>query len=338
MNPNRSNNNQLEENTFYRTVHFLWINRRTIITATLVSAVLSLIISFLLPVKYKAIATFYPAKAQDLVINDSGVKRGNFGEFGEEEEAEQMLELMASENFKMEIVDVADLFNHYEIDPGSMTGRSDMLLAYDGNVSSSRTKYNAIQVEVIDKSPEKSAEIANAITDHVDLFRNEVVRTRTDKTLHYVEGQMDSLQGRMNADKTRLAELNEMGVISRDERVGLYQALGEASTSRAALQNQIAANQKYGSEYDLIDNRLLYYADDYQNLENRIIQLRAESSPDNSYKFEVQRASKPEKKAKPKRSIVVIVGTLLGLIIVILILLYRDRWPKLRDKLESQEY
>ncbi len=94
--------------------HYRW----TLSIVVVIAAVASIIISFLIEPKYKASVIVFPAPSTTL--SKSLIPMENFAKnsvFGEDEEVEQILQVLNSDEIMERIVAQFDLMNHYEIDP-----------------------------------------------------------------------------------------------------------------------------------------------------------------------------------------------------------------------------
>src|SRR4051812_33030244 len=85
------------------------------ISAALISGIASLVIRN----KYKSTVVVFPATTNSIsksLLNDNYVKEDVL-QFGEEEQAEQMLQILNSDAIRGRIIQKYKLLKHYEIDP-----------------------------------------------------------------------------------------------------------------------------------------------------------------------------------------------------------------------------
>jgi deoxyadenosine/deoxycytidine kinase len=100
-------------------------------------------------------------------------------DFGEEEQAEQLVQILQSSRIKDRIIKKYDLLADYEISENDPNKYYKLNKAYYGNFSFNRTRYGSIQIDVLDKDPKKAAAMANDIVDLIDTVKNEMIRERT---------------------------------------------------------------------------------------------------------------------------------------------------------------
>ena len=95
---------------------FLWRNRKVLGIVTGVAFVVSVIISLLLTPLYLSTAIVFPTASSNVSFSEQrNVKAGSM-DFGEEDQAEQLVQILSSSRIKDKIVSKYNLLNHYEID------------------------------------------------------------------------------------------------------------------------------------------------------------------------------------------------------------------------------
>src|SRR5210317_655069 len=102
-------------------IYFLYFWRKPLITITLLAIAASILFSspwFITP-KYKSTVILFPVATNSiskaLISQQSGIKEDVLG-FGEEEQAEQMLQILNSNLIRDRIVSQFNLLEHYGID------------------------------------------------------------------------------------------------------------------------------------------------------------------------------------------------------------------------------
>jgi capsular polysaccharide biosynthesis protein len=123
------------------------------------AAILAMIFSspwFITP-KFKSYAVVYPA---------------NVSPYSEESEAEQMFQILQSQDIKDSVIAKFDLARHYKIDPSYKYYRTALNYEYTQSVNITKTPYDAVSIEVLDKDPQMASDMVNAII----AFYNKKVR------------------------------------------------------------------------------------------------------------------------------------------------------------------
>ena len=90
-----NNSNNIEFNSF-DLIAFVWRKRKVFILVGLLAAIASSIASFMIEEKYESTVTLYPAKSSSVTFNEVITEDQSVSKFGEEDEAEQMLQILES--------------------------------------------------------------------------------------------------------------------------------------------------------------------------------------------------------------------------------------------------
>ncbi|NOY50838.1 MAG: hypothetical protein GXO88_09800 [Chlorobi bacterium] len=108
--------------------------------------------AFITPL-YKSQAVLYPA---------------NVEAYSEESETEQMLQVFGSQDIKDSVINKFKLGGHYGIDKGYKHYKTILYYEYSEKISINKTPYEAVSIEVLDKSPDTAAMIVNSLIHYYD--------------------------------------------------------------------------------------------------------------------------------------------------------------------------
>jgi len=303
----------------------IWKNRMLFLLTGFSSVVISAVIAMLLPVYYQASSMIFPARTSSIILNESGVNRGNISDFGEVEEAEQLLQIMDSEVLKMMVIGKYDLFGHYGIDPKSKYARSKILQKYNSRIDIKRTKYNSIQISAIDHEPIMAADLANSIISFTDSVKNKMIRDRAEASLPMVEQEYLRLEKEIQEIMDTLHRFQDSGVVGEWERASLHEAYSVAINNldretAKKLEQRIAINGKYGDEFDILKRRRDINVDQFYRIRSLRNQFLNDSRLSIPQQFVVDYAMIPDKKSYPVRWLIV-TGTTVGVLLIVLFLL-----------------
>ena len=253
-------------------------------------------------------------------------------DFGEEEQAEQLVQILQSSRIKDRIVKKYHLMADYEIAENDPNKYYKLNKAYYGNFSFNRTRFGSIQIDVLDKDPKKAADMANDIVDLIDTVKNEMIRERTIPAFEINLRKKKQMEHERDSLLTRLEDLAKQGVLPNDVRATLYQALVDSKSpaEKTEIQRKIDVNTKFGSVYDGLEyqrNEKIVKIEDF-----RISYEQAESDANAQFnhKFVVEKAVVADRKEKPKRMIIVLVSTIGGFIFGLFFLLIQQRIKELK--------
>jgi tyrosine-protein kinase Etk/Wzc len=311
---------------------FLWKNRKVLVIITGVAFVVSVVVSLLLTPLYLSTAVVFPTASSNVSFSEQrNVKAGSM-DFGEEDQAEQLVQILSSSRIKDKIVAKYDLLNHYEIDANDENKNFKLNEEYNDHFSFTRTKFGSIQIDVLDKDPELAAKMANDIVDLIDTVKNEMIRERTRPAFEINIRKMKQLEKDKDSVINRLDSLAKLGVVSTDVRSNLFQALVDSKSpeEKRDIKAQIEANMKFGSLFDALEHKRNEMIINIETFKVAYEQAESDANAQFNHKFVVEKAVVADKKEKPKRMIIVLVATLGGFVLGVFFLLIRDKIQELK--------
>ncbi len=165
-----------------------------LLVVVLVAAGLSAIFSgprFITPL-FKSYAVVYP---------------DNIKTYSKESTTEQMIQVFESQDITDSMINKFGLLKHYKINTGYKYYRTELLRRYHENVKIGKTSYEAVKVEVFDRSPDT----AKLMVDALLRFYNEKVRRmqkeKFGELARAYAGQLRRQRIFMDSLKDRLREL-----------------------------------------------------------------------------------------------------------------------------------
>jgi hypothetical protein len=299
-------------------VNFFWRWRKTIILVCLLAGLMAVIISspLITKPKYKATHVFYPTTNNSIsnaLLTELNQRQKDPLEFGEEEEAEKALQILQSSELRSRLVRNFNLLKHYGIDPKKETQPQTALdYKIEENMSFSRTRYLSIKIEVLDEDPQMAANIANGIAALYDTVKTEIQKQIADPALAIVERALKEKQNKLTGLKDQLRELGNKGITNYEEQSRalaeeIYKAQAQGQMGRVKdLNEQQKTLVSHGGDFialnELIQQEAIKESDLIAQYEKRLVDVKENMS----HKFTVSAASKPEIKAWPKRTLVVL--------------------------------
>src|SRR3990172_12356127 len=110
-----------KESTSFDSTHlllFIYKWRKTLFIITSVAAISSAVIALIIPNKYKSTVILYPTTTSSIskaLLSDNPSAKNDILQFGEEEEAEQMIQVLTSDEIMWRVTDKYKLLSHYRI-------------------------------------------------------------------------------------------------------------------------------------------------------------------------------------------------------------------------------
>jgi tyrosine-protein kinase Etk/Wzc len=313
-------------------IQFIWKKKTPILIITGIAAVVSIVVSFLITPLYLSTAIVFPAASGNVSFDAQRNVKAAAMDFGEEEQAEQLVQILQSSRIKDRLVKKYDLLADYDISENDPNKYYKLNKAYYGNFSFNRTRFGSIQIDVLDKDPKKAAAMANDIVDLIDTVKNEMIRERTIPAFEINLRKKKQMEYERDSLLRRLEDLAQLGVLPNDVRATLYQALvdSKSAAEKAEIQRKLDINSRYGTVYDGLEyqrNEKIVKIEDF-----RVSYEQAESDANAKFnhKFVVEKAVVADRKEKPKRMIIVFVSTIGGFIFGLFFLLIQQRLKELK--------
>lgn len=306
---------------------FIWRNRKLISIVTGITMLISLVVSFLLTPLYKSTAIVFPAATSTVSFSEQRNAKASSMDFGEEEQAEQLVQILQSSQIRNRIVDQFQLMKHYDIDESDPNKYFKLMEKYENMFSYTRTRYGSIQIDVLDRDAVLAADMANKIVDLIDTVKNSMVAERTIPAFEINKRKKQQLESDRDAVLDQLDSLAKMGVLSIDGRSSLFQAYvdSKSQSEKQEIKKTIDINMRFGARFDGLED---IRDEKIMQLEQfKVAYEQAESDANTifSHKFIVERAVVADKKDKPKRIIIVLLATVGAFIFMVFALLINDR-------------
>lgn len=313
-------------------VVFIWKNRKMIGIVTIVGAIVSLVVSLLMTPIFRSTAIVFPTATSTVSFSELSTAKAGAMDFGEEEQAEQLVQILQSSKIRDMIVEEYDLYKHYEIDDSDKNRRFKLMEQYNSNFNFVRTRYGSIQIDVLDEDPELAAKMANKVVDLIDTVKNEMLQQRTSEAFKVSQRKRKMLQFELDSISAKIDSLASVGVMSIDSRAGLYQAFVDATNSseKVEIKEKLMINEKYGSVYDQLEHLRREKITNMELFMATYEQTESDANAKLNHKFVVEQAVVADKKDKPKRSIVVILGTIGAFVFIVFALLLREKLRELK--------
>lgn len=294
----------------------LWRWKKSIILVMCLAVVGSAVVSLIIKEKFLSTAIIFPGKASTVELGEKFNVEQSMTAFGEEEEAEQLLQILNSSEIRDFIVKKYDLMEHYEIDAESPYAYTELVREYSSNVTCERTRHNSITIDVLDTDPETAADMANDIARLVDSTKNRMIRERTVHAFRVIEKEYFDLIKEAEFLRDTLTSLSKMGVIASTEgQAKLYEAYSNALASRnpsaiEQVNKLLEINRNYATTYRYYDETLESKNEKIKDMEIPYKQAKAELTISIPHKFGMEQARPAERKAYPVRWLIVVMSTI----------------------------
>lgn len=249
-----------------------------------VASIASVVVSLIITPRFKATAVMFPTNSNRLskAIMDYHYSL-DFMDYGIERDCEYAIQILSSKSMEEAVCDHFNMMEHYGISENDPHKGFKLSEMYRDNVNIKRTEFLGIEIGVMDVDPQWAADIANFIADHYDSLCHVIHQDRAQDAYTVMSQVCEDLQAEVYALEDKMA-------------------------------NDPAHRQ---SNAKLLSDKCEQLAD----LQTRASQTKIDRDLSVSYKFWLDKASPADKKAYPKRAIIVLLGAFGSLIMCILVLL-----------------
>lgn len=315
---------------------------RSIALLASAGALLALVAALLLPPWYRASASLLPPSEEDTAVGISSLLKG-IGVPGvkvptQSEPADVFVAILKSRRLNEEIVRRFELRSRYKkkftVDALRELARHTHFEADDAGI---------ITIEVEDQDPKRAAEIANAYVSILDRFNRGVRMTKGRRTREFVGLRLSETEIQLHTAEERFAEYQAThktpplspdaasalssvaGMYAQREamrvRLGVIEAYTQGASDEARqiraelsqLDRRLAEVPETGIESLRLLRELKTQEQVRTLLTAQFEQARIEEVRDVPTLEPLDVASPPEKRSRPRRSLLVITGLLLGL-------------------------
>ncbi len=334
--------NNTENFNLTNIIIFLFKKRKPILIITTLATIISIIVSLIMENEFKSSVVIYPASTSSVskaLLTDMSRAPKDILKFGEEEETEQLMQILQSEEIKSKIISKYKLMEHYKINPEKKYSKTKLLKEYNSKISFRKTQYQAIEITVYDTDNEIAANIANDITTILDSVYNKVQKNRAFMALEIIENQFQLEKKYILQIEDSLSALRKLGVFDYEIQAKNYTEAHtnaiEAGNSYKAklLQEKLDVLAKYGSSYNSLSQLHEKEIEQLSLLKSKYEEAKVDAYQNLPHKYIVNPAQVSEKKAKPVRWIIVVFSTITAFIFSIFLVLLLDSLQVVKEKL-----
>lgn len=335
-----------------------WKKELLIVSAAIITV--SIVGSLLLPNYYKAETTFYAASPDLAKPIPIGGDEKDVRIYGDDKDLDRLFTIASSHEVLFYLIDSFKLYEHYDIDRDHPKAKFKVKEEFLENYKTIKTKYGALQLIVEDTDPKMAAEIANTARTKIENIAQLVVKSSQKNLIDNYENnlkikkiQSDTLANRLRRGKASVGLFDTWG------QTGMYnKMLSDAESDLEDAKGKISVYKNYPSFRDSVIKYMAVvqgaegkkvksltemekYApilSDLKQMESELSRLYDQISLDKerlkqlsaSYnaKFTalhiIETAEIPVQKSRPKRSIIVVLSSLIGIMFSFLAVLIID--------------
>lgn len=338
MEQKTSNGNYFDSTSLFE---FFWRWRKPLIIIGITSAICSSIVSFLIHERYKSSVIMFPVQSNAIakaLLTDDVSGKQDILQFGEEAQAEQLLQILYSDEIRSRIVDKYKLMQHYRIDPNNKFKNTLLYEKYSENISFKRTEFLSVKIEVLDEDPFIASEIANDIGNLLDSTKTRMQRDRANQAFDIVANEYNRKKAAIALLTDSIKALNLLGIYdyeSQSEVTSQQYAIALSKGDERAIKrlaDQLKIIGEYGSAYMSVRENLYIQREQLNLLKKKFEEAKIDAEAVLTYKFIVNKAFPAERKSYPVRWLIVATSTIVSIVFGILVLILLDNIKRIRKQ------
>ncbi|MEO6305271.1 MAG: hypothetical protein ABIP51_19075, partial [Bacteroidia bacterium] len=290
-------------------IRLLASNWKKLATVAIVAIGFSILVTspFILQPDYKSTFVVYPT---------------NLPPFSKESGVEQLFQYLSSEEIKISLTKRFKLFEHYEIDSTEEKAQFKFNKLYASNIQIKFTKYQSIEVSVIDISPAFAKQLAEGMIEET----NDLIRKRKkEKYKEYVElytkqlttkkNEIDSLENKLKFMRINYGILD---IPAQSKIISKKSGKNNLTETDKTLLNNL---KEYGGEFTILRDRFYIELENYKYLKQTRDKNLIDFNGNLSYQTVISYPNFPDKKNSPNRSLILLVITFSSLLLAVFMMM-----------------
>ena len=309
----------------------IWGWRVPLVVAGALGGIVSAAASFLIAPEFQSSVVLFALPQQSFGAQFyEAEKREDILAYGETEDAERLLQILNSDRVRRRIIEKYDLWTHYDILKGESGAQAAMAKVYAGKVGATMTRYGSIRIDVFDTDPVMARDVANDVANLTDSVSNQLRNDRALEAFRYARKSLEQHQAGIEKMKDRLGALRREGVYDYPVQIeGLNEqyatALAEGQRSRAAeILGKMERLTPYANEFNQLTTKLEDAYEQEAVLKKRFDLNKLDAESQIPAAFVVDRAAVSDKKARPVRWLITVMGALSVALAGLVFLLFRE--------------
>ena len=353
-----------------RVIHW----RKPLLIVSILASIFSFVFSgtYFIKPKYKSSVVFFPTATNSIskaLLDEHVSDKQDILAIGEEEQAEQLLQILNSDEIRDIVVQKYHLMQHYGIDSIQKYPMTALVNEFNDNISFQRTEFMSLRIDVLDNDPQMAADIANDIAALLDSMKSKIQHERAFEALKIMEKTYREKSAAMKAKEDALKAIRQHGVtdyrnqslvwneqyaksyaaytyeVASLEILQKYKAADDTAITNTKariigseanlknLQTKLNALAEFGGTSISLSEELTLDRETMSKLNEQYERLKVDAMQNLPHKFIVNKAVKAEKKSYPIRWLIVVVSSVCAFLLAFIVLLVMDRTKDLSYKL-----
>jgi capsular polysaccharide biosynthesis protein len=314
-------------------IDFLKKWRTRLFIVGLAAAIISGAISYMIEPRFLSTVILIPTST--VSVSKSLIKEwGDVLTFGQEKEAEQMIQILHSDAIRNRIAQKYNLLQRYKIMENDPYKKLYLKLEFLDRVWVSRDADNSVEINVLDRQPDTAAFIANDMAALVDSVRDKIQKTRATQALNIVEAEYLRKKAIVEKLQDSLRTYTEQGVFDFETQSGIIykQYVKSISKNNNAAVQQLEGKMKViaakGWSYVALRDFAYHERNDMFALGMKYEQAKLDVDRSLPTKYIIDPAIPSEKRLSPTRWAIVLISTISAVFLSVVLILILDKLRK----------
>lgn len=312
---------------------FFYRWRKPLIIVTVIAAVVSIVVSLMMQNKYKSTVVLFPTTTSSIakaLISENNTGKEDVLRLGEEEQAEQMLQILHSDEIRNRIIEKYNLLKHYDIDEDDEYKNTKLQREFKSNVTFDRTKFMSVEINVLDHDPDTAALIANDIASLLDTVNSRMRKEIANEALNIVQDEFNAQVAYIDMLEDSIRLLRKKGIINIEVQTERYTeqmatAILEGKTKAAdQLKEKLDTLSEYAGVFANVRDQLYSEKKRLAVVRTKLREAQIDAERNLQSKFIVNSAYAAEKKSYPIRWLIVVVSTLSAFLLALILVLFYE--------------
>lgn len=295
----------------FNLVNLVFRHWKTLLITGSAAVIISAVISLTITPLFRSSVVLYPTANVVELQTLFGIKSTANELFGDETATEKVLQILKSDNIRNYLIKKYDLIKHYGISAKAKYKYTLLNIKMNKYIISRKTQYNSIEISVLDSDPGIASIMANDIARQVDTVFNQVVKDAGLKT-------SKAISNSYNEQFKRVKSLEDsLRLISPGRDVSVFVNNLKAGKSNSSWGG---GSGVYSAEYLRLINMFESENENLSAIRSKLTEANMLAEQNLPYTHIINEAQVSEKKAQPKRSLIVLASTLSTLLLMIFLL------------------
>lgn len=254
----------------------------------------------------------------------------NLTSYSVETRTDQLLQLLESNSIRDSLIARFDLNKHYDIPAGTPGSRFLLYNEFNDRVTIGKTRYESVEIEVVDESPDTAQAIVLGMLDQVNLLARRLQREKSEEVLLIAQRSLLHERQKLDSVEAKLKDLRQKtGLLAYESQTaeltkGYMRMLTRGGGDRAKVEDMMGKLQETGGEFRELTELSNMFRSNYDRLLSEYERAVNDVTKELTYVNVVVHPEVPDKKIYPIRWLIVLIVTASAMFLAFVLLLIRQ--------------